>query len=462
MATVTRENIAPLNDKLTVTVGKEDYLPSFEKALKQYAKSANIPGFRKGMVPAGVIKKMHGPSVYTEEVLRSIEKGLVDYLEKEKLEIFAQPLPGSDNDAGTIDMNNPAEYSFNFEIGLKPSFELPDFSTIPSLTRYKIEVTKEMIDEEVDRIRVRQGNMTEPETVSTDEDVLNVKFEESDAEGNPLEDGVSKENSLLLKYFSPDFKEQLKGKKKDDSATLQLKAAFEEKEREWVAGDLGLDKENPDSLEKYFKMTITKIGRVEKHELNEDLYEKIYAGQEIRTEDDFRNKIKAEIQAGFDAESRSHFHHHLYHALLDHTSVHFPEGFLKKWMEQNDGQSTKTAEQVEAEFPSFINQLKWSLITDKIIEENKLEVSPEEIREAVTGQVMGYFGASGLGRDADGWIHNYVDQLLKDKRQVDGAYRKIITEKVFTWVEAKTTPAEQLISLDDFKNLLEEHQHHHH
>src|SRR5690606_27388747 len=125
------------------------------------------------------------------------------------------------------------------------------------------------------RIRVRQGKMTEPETVSTDEDVLNVKFEESDAEGNPLENGISKENSLLLKYFSPDFKEQLKGKKKDDSITLQLKTAFEEKEREWLTGDLGLDKENPDSLEKYFKMTITKIGLVEKHELNEELYEKV-------------------------------------------------------------------------------------------------------------------------------------------------------------------------------------------
>src|SRR5690606_40651958 len=119
MATVTRENIGVLNDKITVTVSKEDYFPPFEKALKQYAKSANIPGFRKGMVPSGVIKKMHGPAVYTEEVLRSIEKGLIDYLEQEKLDIFAQPLPAADNDPGSLDMNNPAEYSFHFEVGLK-------------------------------------------------------------------------------------------------------------------------------------------------------------------------------------------------------------------------------------------------------------------------------------------------------------------------------------------------------
>ncbi len=461
MATVTRENIGLLNDKLTVKVGKEDYLPPFEKALKQYAKSAQLPGFRKGMVPAGVIKKMHGPAVYTEEVLRSIEKQLLDYLEQEKLDIFAQPLPGEDNDAGNLDMNNPSEYSFNFEIGLKPAFELPDLSKVSSLTRYKIEVTEAMIDEEVDRLRVRQGKMTEPESIATDEDLLNVKFEESDAEGNLVENGLTKDNSLLLKYFSPALREQLIGKKKDDHVVLQLETAFEDKEREWMISDLGLDKENPGgSLEKFFKMTITKIGLVEKHELNEEFYEKVYPGQEIKTEVDFRNKIKADIQSGFDAESRSHFHHDLYHVLLDNTIVDFPEGFLKKWVEKSSEQP-KTPEQVEEEFPSFKNQLKWSLITDKIILDNKIEVSPEEIQEQITKEVMGYFGASGLD-DTNGWISNYVAQLLKDKRQVDNAYRKIITEKVFAHEETKTTPVEQSISLDDFKKMIEAHQHHHH
>ena len=459
MATVTRENIGLLNDKITVTVNKEDYFPPFEKALKQYAKSANIPGFRKGMVPSGVIKKMHGPAVYTEEVLRSIEKGLVDYLDQEKLDIFAQPLPATDNDPGSLDMNNPSEYSFHFEVGLKPSFELPDLNTLP-LKRYKIEVPAEMIEEELERLKVRHGKMTEPETIATDEDVLNVKFEESDAEGNVIENGISKDNSLLLKYFNASFKEQLTGKKKDDSVVLQLKSAFDDKEREWLESDLGLDKDIAADLERYFKVTIVKIGLVEKRELNEEFYEEVYPGKEIKTEEDFRNAIKADIEKALDGQSRNHFHHELYHALLDNTVIEFPENFLKKWMEKG-GEQTKTPEQIDEEFPEFKNQLKWTLISDKIVKENHLEVSPDEIRDQITTEVLGYFGASGLQGDMS-WIDSYVDRLTKDQQQVENTYRKLISEKVFTQIETKATPSEQPISLDDFKKLQEEHQHHQH
>ncbi|MGE5105972.1 MAG: trigger factor, partial [Sphingobacteriales bacterium] len=176
MATVTRENLSLLTDKLSVKVSKEDYFPSFEKALKQYAKVANIPGFRKGMVPAGMVKKMHGPAIFTDEVLKSVEKGLNDFMVKEQLDIFAQPLP-LESDATKISMDSPVEYTFNFEIGLKPSFEVDAFKK-SKLTRYKITVTDDMVQSEVDRLVMRHGKMTEPETVTNDENVLNVKFEE--------------------------------------------------------------------------------------------------------------------------------------------------------------------------------------------------------------------------------------------------------------------------------------------
>ncbi|MBX3257365.1 MAG: trigger factor [Chitinophagaceae bacterium] len=460
MATVTRENIGLLNDKITVTVSKEDYLPTFEKALKQYAKSANIPGFRKGMVPAGMIKKMHGPAVYTEEVLRSIEKGLIDYLDQEKLDIFAQPLPGADNDARNIDMNNPADYSFNFEVGLKPNFELPDLNAA-NVVRYKINVEPSMIDEEADRLRTRYGKMTEPETVATDEDVLNVRFEESDAEGNVVEGGISKDNSLLVKYFNAAFKPNLMGKKKDDSVVLQLSAAFDEKERDWLVSDLGLDKNDADALNKYFKVTITKTGLVEKRELDEAFFKEVFPNKEnITTEEAFREEIKADIQKGLDAQSRNHLHHELYHVLLDNTNIEFPESFLKRWMETGTEQR-KTPGQVEEEFPTFKNQLKWTLITDKIVKDNSIEVSPDEIRDHIAQEVLNYFGASGLQGDMS-WLGSYVDRLAQDKQQVENTYRRIISQKVFEKAESSFTPAEKEISLDDFRKLQEEHQHHHH
>lgn len=460
MATVTRENIGLLNDKITVTVNKDDYFPPFEKALKQYAKSANIPGFRKGMVPAGMIKKMHGPAVYTEEVLKSIEKSLVDYLQQEKLDIFAQPLPSGENDARNLDMNNPTEYSFNFEVGLKPAFELADLSKA-NLTRYSIEIADKMIDDEVERLRLRHGKMTDPETITTDENVLNVKFEASDADGNVIDGGISKDNSLLLKYFSADFKQNLLGKKKDDTVILQLKSAFDDKEREWLISDLGLDKNDATAPDKHFKLTITKVGLVEKRELNEEFFKEVYPNKEhITTETDFRNEIKNDISKGFEAQTRNHLHHQIYHALIDNTTIEFPESFLKKWLE-NGGEQAKKPEQIEEEFPAFKDQLKWTLISDKIVIDNNIEVTPDEIRDSVANEVLNYFGASGMQGDMS-WISTYVDSLLKDKQQVENAYRKILSQKVFETTESKITPVEKTVALEEFRKMQEEHQHHHH
>lgn len=188
MATVTRENIGVLNDKLTIKLTKEDYLTNFENSLKKYAKNANIPGFRKGMVPAGLVRKMYGQGVLTEEVVKLAEKQLFDYLETEKLDIFAQPLP-IETERFEIDINNPTDYTFAFEVGLKPVININPAQF--KLTRYVIDVEEKMIDEELERLTRRHGNMTEPETVSDDETVLNISFAEADANGNKVENGHS-------------------------------------------------------------------------------------------------------------------------------------------------------------------------------------------------------------------------------------------------------------------------------
>jgi trigger factor len=232
MATVIKENIGLLHEKLTVKLEKTDYLPSFEKALKEYSKKANIPGFRKGMVPAGLIKKMYGASLFTDEVLKTVDKELVGYLQNDKLEIFAQPLP-LESDFKQLDVNNPADYSFEFEVGMKPDFTLPDLAKAKT-TRYVVTVTEEMVNNEVDRLQNRYGNMKDEETVTTEDNVLNVNFVETDAGGNDPEsfreeDGAKKDNSILVKYFSEGFRKNWMGKKAGDSETVQLTTAFDEK-----------------------------------------------------------------------------------------------------------------------------------------------------------------------------------------------------------------------------------------
>ena len=295
MATVTKENIGLLHEKLTVKLEKTDYLPSFEKALKDYSKKANIPGFRKGMVPAGLIKKMYGPSLFTDEVLRSVDRELISYLQNDKLDIFAQPLP-LETDIRQLDVNNPAEYTFHFEVGMKPDFQLPDLGKA-SITGYKVTVTDEMINNEITRLQNRYGNMKDEDTVNSEENVLNVIFMEADENGNETEGGIKKDNSLLVKYFKEDFRSNLMGKVTNDFVIVQLDNAFDEKELDFILSDLGLDKNDPAASKKHFKIQITKIGLLEKKELNEEFFNQLYPDQEIKTEADFRNKIKEEIEA---------------------------------------------------------------------------------------------------------------------------------------------------------------------
>ena len=452
MPTVTRENIGLLIDKITVTVQTEDYLASFEKQLKQFARNANIPGFRKGMVPAGVVKKMHGPALFADEVLRSVEKKLVDYLQGEQLDIFAQPIPSAENSADQLNMNAPSDYSFSFEIGLKPAFDL----NLPSvsLPRYKVNVTEEMVNDEIERLQARLGKMSEPEVVDNEENVLNVTFEEEGVENAP-----KKENSLLVKYFTSAFRSTLMGLKKDSTVTVDLRSAFEEKEREWLIKDLGVDGSDA-SLDKKYTMTIVKVGLVEKRELNEEFFKEAFPTKEIKTEEEMRQLIREDIQKQWDNHARNLLHHELYHVLLEKTPMDFPESFLKKWM-QSGGEKLKTAEEVEKEFPSFKDQLRWTLISDKIVKENNLDVNPEELKEYMRQQILGYFGGMSMDGNIE-WLDSYVDRMLKDEQQVESSYRRLITEKLFGWAEHQINAQEKPISSEEFLKLQEQHNHHDH
>jgi trigger factor len=459
MATVTRENIGRLNDKIIVKVAGADYLPSFEKAIKNYSKQANIPGFRKGMVPVGMIKKMHGQSVFTDEVLKAVEKELSTFMVNEKLEIFAQPLPLDESDARKIDMNNPAEYAFAFEVGLKPDFSVADLAKEP-VTRYKVTVTDEMINEELNRLQMRHGKMTEPESVTGDDNVLNMSFTEVDAAGNEVEGGIKKDNSLLVKYFAESFRSNLTGKKTGDELTIQIQTAFDEKEREWILNDLGLDKHDAAAAAKFFKLSITKVGLVEKADMNEDFFKAAFPKKEINSEGELRDAIKEEIQGYWDKQSKNHLQHEVYHVLIDHTHIEFPETFLKRWM-QTSGEQPKQQEEVEQEFPTFINQLKWTLITDKVVRDNNIEVQKEEIEAFAKQQLFGYMGMD-MQAEEQPWIADYITRMMNDRKFVEDTYHRIQTEKVFEWAEGQVKAVEKPVSVEEFTKETDKHQHHHH
>ena len=367
MASIKRENIGLLNDKLTVNLTPTDYLGGFEAILKKHAKTANIPGFRKGMVPASMIKKMYGQSVFTDEVLKKVEAELNQYLSAEKIEIFAQPLP-LDSQLANMDFNNPGTYDFAFEIGLKPNFEIKTKDI--KVKRYKVAVTDEMIQNEVDRIQTRNGKMIEPATADTEENVLNVTFIESDKDGNEVEGGIKKDNSLLIKYFTAATRKKLLGSKTDDTHTIQLSKAFADKELEVIVGDLGITKEDTD---KYFKLLITKVGLVEKAAIDETLFLATYPNEAIKTEEEFRAALKKDIEGYYDQQARNQIHDQIYHSLIEDTKMEFPTAFLKRWLQQG-GEKQRTLDEAEKEYPVFQDQLKWTLISGHLMTENKVEV----------------------------------------------------------------------------------------
>jgi len=458
MATVTRNNVGLLTDRITVQLTKEDYYPAFEKALKNYGKKANVPGFRPGMVPMGHIKKMFGSSVFTEEILRTVEKEINGYLEKERPEIFGQPLPTDDN-AETVrqlDMNLPSDYSFSFEIGLRPDFTV---ASLPAATikRRKVAVTDEMVSEEVSRLQTRYGNMTEPETVASEQHVLNVAFQEADAAGHLVEGGISKDNSLLVSYFAEAVRPKLMGLKKDDSIALTIDEAFDAKEKEWIIGDLGLN-EVADAGSKSFKITLTKIGFVETRELNEEFFNQLFPGKAIATEAEFRNAVKEDIEAYWANQSRSQVQDEIYHYLIDNSHIEFPTDFLKRWLQQG-GENPKTAEEVEKEFPSFLNSLRWSMISDKLMQENQISVQAEELRDFAKRQMMGYMGVTTLD-ESTAWLDSYVDRMMQDRKYIDQMYNQLMTDKLFTWAEGQVTNfQDELVSVEEFT--AKQHHHHH-
>ncbi|MEO6668199.1 MAG: trigger factor [Ferruginibacter sp.] len=455
MPTVERENIGLLTDKLIVKVKKEDYLPSFEKKLKEYSKTANIPGFRKGMVPAGMIRKMYGAGIFSDEILKTVEKQLYTYLNEEKPDIFAQPLP-LETDMSKMDLNNPSDYDFGFEIGLKPAFEIPDFTKV-KLTLNKVTVTDEMVNEEISRMQIKAGKMTEPETIDNAENVLNILFAEAGENGNAVEGGIVKENSLILKYFIPEMQKQLMGKKTGDHFVFQLNKAFEGEKLEMMLQDLGFEKDDKDAAGKYFKLDVVKIGLVEQREMDEEFFNEVFPGKNIKTEEELRNELKEEIAKYWDSQSRNQLHDQLYHLLIDETKMEFPESFLKRWL-QSGGDKPKTAEEAEHEFPGFSNQLKWTLISDKLIKDNNLDVTEEELKENMRTEVMRYFGQMNMGSDMS-WLDSYIDRMLKDEKQVDATYRRLITEKLFGWMESQTKPKEKKVTPEELTAMQHNHQH---
>lgn len=459
MATVTRETIGKLHDKVTVKLTKEDFVPSFEKSLKQYAKTITVPGFRKGMVPAGMVRKMYGQSIFTDEVLRAAGSKIDEYLKNEKLQIFAQPMAMREETPKKLDMNNPTEVDFSFEIGLKPDFEIPATNGKKELTRYMVQVSDKLLDDEVVRLQRRFGKAEAQESVTTKENIIYSRFEQCDAEGNIIEGVAPIEDTELMDKLPAKMQEMLMGKKPEESIVLQPKAVCTDEELPvFMKDSLKLGAE---AAENYYKMTLTKVSLLIPHELNEELYNQVFQNAEIKDEAAFRDMLRSELAKEYDRMSRERLQSEMYEILVHTTPIDLPVDFLKRWLAEGSEQP-KSAEEVEHEFPGFDHQLRWTLISDKLIIDNNISVSRDEVLDDMKARVLAYFGLAPDMADDAPWLEEYMNKVVKDDKTMDETYRRLLFDKLFAFLETKFKLVDKDIDEESFFKLQNAHDEHHH
>lgn len=451
MATVAQENIGTHHEKIVITLSKDDYVPAFNSSLKKQAKQASLPGFRKGMVPAGMLKKMYGPGIFQEEVLRLAGSELEKYLIEKKVEFLARPLPAESQSQLKLDMNNEGDYVFEYEFAAVPDMKLALLEKKEKWPYHQVEVSEEMINEEVERFRYKAGDMQDVETVSVEDNVLNVSITEEGVEQE------AKENSLLLKYFTDKAQKELMGQKVDGSITMQVKDMLNEDVLPAIIKDMDLDPAVEENKEKSFTFTITKIGLVEKPELNEAFFKQIYPNQEVKSEDEFRAQVKKDIENYWKEQSKNFLHNEIYERFIHETDFELPDEFLKRWLLVSEDKYN-TMEDVEANYSNFTHGIRWELIMKKIVEENDIDVTKEEIEAAVKVQLQQYFGGQAFDETAD-WVQQFINKQMQDRDTYEKTYRQVLNNKVFDFLENKFDTEEKSIAVEDFVKL--PHTHHH-
>lgn len=459
MATVIRENIGTLHDKIIVKLTKEDYWPSFEQSLKKYAKSANIPGFRKGMVPAGMIRKMYGTSLFGDEVIRSASQELQKFLQEQKISIFAQPLPEVGASPLHFDIEDPGSYDLAFEIGLKPEIDILPLNNGTTFVKYHIPITEEMVTNETERVLKSQGTTEDQESVASAEDIIYGLYEPSNENGTVAEGTTPIEDRVLFSKIPAKLQELLQGKKAGDTLVFRPADIAEGDE---LAAFLKDPLKNVEAAESYFRFTLNRVARLIPATLDKELFEKVFPGQNITEEASFREKLREELQKEFKRVASNRLQNEIYEALVHQTPIQLPVDFLKRWMMEGQ-EKQKSAEEVEKEFPSFEHQLRWTLISDKIIADNNISVSQEEIMEDIKGRLLSYFGMSKEDAEEDApWIENYLQKVTKDDKMMDDTYRQLLYQKLFSWLEEQFATTEQEIQEEEFFKLPDPHAAHHH
>lgn len=407
---ITRENIDDLNAVLKVKIEKADYDDKVETVLKDYRKKATIKGFRPGMVPIGMIKKMYGRAVRIEEINKVVTENIQKYITDEKLEILGDPLPKAD-DQENIDFDTQHDFTFSFEIGLSPVVEL-NLSNKNKVSQYEIIIDEKMRNDYLENYTRRYGELRKADHTE-EKDVVKGKIEAIDNDGNVLHEGPSVEDTSLGIDIIKDkkIKDDFIGKNINDSIDFDLKKAFPNDTE--IAGILHKKKEEVADLGANYRFTVKEISRFYPAEIGKELFDKIYGEGVVNSKDEFMKKIEDEITLNLKRESDFKLMMDIKNMAMEKTDFQLPEEFLKKWLLKVNEKSTE--EQIEKEFDSFRKDLKWQLIRNKVARDNEVKISEEELQKEAENITRYQFQQYGLFYASDEQIANYAKETLKER-----------------------------------------------
>jgi trigger factor len=447
---IVRKDIDSSNATITISIEKADYSEKVEKTLRDYRKKANIPGFRPGMVPLGLLKKMYGKSILAEEINKILSDELYKYIQDNKINMLGEPLP-NETDQKDIDFSTQEDFEFVFDLGLAPEFEV-ELNKKDKVKFYQITPSEEMIDNQIKSYTGRYGKYVQEESVD-EKDMVKGTLTEL-AEGKVKDGGIQVQDAVLTPAYMKDeaSKALFAGAKVGDVITFNPKTAFENEAE--ISSLLKISKEEVAEVTADFQFTIEGITRYHEAEIDQELFDKVYGEGVVKSAEEFTEKIKANIQETLAQDSEYKFGIDAREALVKkYDSLAFPDAFLKRWLLASN--KNLTEETLEADYPKMIADLKWQLIKDKLAKSNDIKVEKDDVEDFGRKIARSQFAQYGMIGMDDAILDNYVKDMLKKEETLKNIIDKVAENKVLDIIKNAVKVDTKEVSIEEFNKMFE-------
>ncbi|MDD4991469.1 MAG: trigger factor [Paludibacter sp.] len=446
---IVRKDLDQNNAIVTLRIEKVDYAEKVDKTLRDYRKKANIPGFRPGMVPAGLVKKMYGKAVLAEEINKLVSDNLYNYIRENNINILGEPLP-NETEQQPIDFDNQETFEFVFDLGIAPEFEV-ELTKKDKVKFYTIAVSDEMVENQVKSYTGRYGKYIQEEIVE-EKDMLKGELLEL-ANGKVNESGIKVQDAALTASYMKDAQKALfVGAKKGDVITFNPTIAFENEAE--ISSLLKISKDEAKTITSDFQLKIESITRYHESAIDQELFDKVYGEGVVTSEEEFRAKIKENIQDSLVSDSEYKFGVDAQEALVaKFDSLTFPDAFLKRWVLSSN--ENLTPETLEEDYSKMIADLKWHLIKDKLAKSNDIKVEAADVEEYAKKVAKAQFAQYGMIGMDDEIIANYAKDMMKKEDTLKNMIDKVAEEKVFAIVKEAVKLDNKEVSIEEFNKMFE-------